>query len=166
MKSMNGLMNYRRLSLNLLLLTIIAILTACTRDQLTFPPVTDAKIRGYCGTCHMAYQPSMLPAASWRLIMASLDEHFDEKVILKPNMLQHITDYHVVNAGDSKAAGRAGVIALQGLQADARLLRITDTPYFKHEHNFLENRILGEWVGSEANCPVCHLGAWVGDYRL
>lgn len=124
----------------------------------------DAETRGYCGSCHMAYQPAMLPAASWHLIMSSLDDHFNEKVVLKPGMVRHIASYHVANAGDSKAAGKAGQIALQGLGKDARPLRITDTPYFKQEHNFLENRILGEWVGSAANCTVCHVGAWVGDY--
>lgn len=124
----------------------------------------DAKTRGYCGSCHMAYQPAMLPAASWRLIMSSLNEHFNEKVILKADVEEHITAYHVANAGDSKTAGKAGQIALQGLRKDARPLRITDTPYFKQEHNFLENRILGDWVGSAANCTACHVGAWVGDY--
>lgn len=150
---------------NPLLLISVLLLAACSREGLIFPPVTDAKVRGYCGSCHMAYQPSMLPAASWRLIMHSLDDHFDDSVSLKPEMQQHITTYHVANAGDSEAAGRAGQIALRGLRADAKPLRLTDTPYFKQEHHFLENRILGDWVGSPANCPVCHLGAWVGDYQ-
>ena len=148
-----------------LLLISIVLLVGCSREQIIFPPVTDAKVRGYCGSCHMAYQPSMLPAASWRLIMNSLDDHFDDSISLKSEMRQHITSYHVTNAGDNQAAGQAGQIALQGLRTDAKPLRITDTPYFKQEHNFLENRILGEWVGSPANCPVCHLGAWVGDYQ-
>ena len=150
----------------ILTLTLVTMLIACSRDQIIFPPVTDAKIRGYCGTCHMAYQPSLLPAASWQLIMSSLNEHFDAKVTLKPGMLKHITAYHVTHAGDSESAGRAGRIAMEGLRADAKPLRITDTPYFKREHHFLENRILGDWVGSPANCQVCHLGAWVGDYQI
>ncbi len=158
-------MHYKQWFQNLWLLLPVAMLSACSGEQLIFPPVTDAKIRGYCGSCHMAYQPSMLPAASWRLIMTSLNEHFDEKVTLKPDMLKHITDYHVIHAGDNDVAGRAGQIALAGLRPDAKPLRITDTPYFKREHNFLENRILGDWVGSAANCPACHLGAWVGDYQ-
>ncbi|WP_455206905.1 hypothetical protein [Kaarinaea lacus] len=148
------------------ILPVLALaFSACTEEQILFPPVMDAEIRGYCGSCHMAYQPSMLPAASWRLLMNSLDDHFNEKVTLKVDIQQHITSYHVTNAGDSKAAGKAGQIALQGLRKDASPLRITDTPYFKQAHHFLENRILGDWVGSAARCPVCHVGAWVGDYR-
>jgi hypothetical protein len=149
-----------------ILLMQVFTFSACTSEQTIFPPVMDAETRGYCGSCHMAYQPSMLPAGSWRLIMDGLDDHFNEKVTLKPDTIKNITDYHVANAGDGNTAGKAGQIALKGLPKDASLLRITDTPYFKQEHNFLENRILGEWVGSAANCPVCHVGAWVGDYLM
>jgi len=125
----------------------------------------DAKTRGYCGSCHMAYQPSMLPAGSWSLMMDGLDDHFDEKITLKQDIKKHISNYHVANAGDSAVAGKAGQLALNGLRPNKNPQRITDTPYFKQEHHFMENRILDEWVGSAANCPVCHVGAWVGDYR-
>jgi hypothetical protein len=114
----------------------------------------------------MAFQPSMLPAGSWHLIMNGLDDHFDEKIVLKPNLQKSISHYHVINAGDNAAAGNAGRIALTGLHPNKNPLRITDTPYFKQEHSFLENRVLDDWVGSAANCPVCHVGAWVGDYRI
>ena len=88
-----------------------------------------------------------------------------ERVQLKPAALKHISAYLVANAGDSVVAGEAGRLALQGLQGNATLQRITAAPYFKNEHRFLENRILDEWVGSVANCPACHVGAWVGDYK-
>ena len=154
------------LNLSSLLLVALFATGSCSDRQVIFPPVMDAKTRGYCGSCHMAYQPSMLPAGSWRLIMNGLDDHFDEKIALKPDLYKSISHYHVINAGDSTAAGLAGQIALIGLRPNINPLRITDTPYFKQEHNFLENRILDDWVGSAANCPVCHVGAWVGDYRI
>ena len=154
-----------KLALIVLIPVITLFINACSERQVIFPPVMDAKTRGYCGSCHMAFQPSMLPAGSWRLIMDGLDDHFDEKIVLKPNLIQSITHYHVSNAGDRTAAGKAGQIALRRLHPNKNPLRITDTPYFKEEHGFLENRILDDWVGSTANCPVCHVGAWVGDYR-
>ena len=147
------------------LAVIVFALSACKEDQIIFPPVMDAQTRGYCGSCHMAFQPSMLPAASWRLMMKELDDHFKEKVQLKPAVNKHITDYLVANAGDSKLAGEAGSIALKGLSQNSTMQRITDTPYFKEEHSFLKNRILEEWVDSVANCTACHVGAWVGDYK-
>ena len=153
------------LALIVFFMVIMLLTSACSKKQVIFPPVMDAKTRGYCGSCHMAFQPSMLPAASWRLIMNGLDDHFDEKIVLKPDLIKSISQYHVKNAGDTDAAGKAGQIGLAGLDPNKYPLRITDTPYFKEEHGFLENRILEEWVGSPANCPVCHVGAWVGDYR-
>ena len=139
--------------------------SACSDRHIVFPAVMDAKTRGYCGSCHMAFQPSMLPAGSWRLIMDGLEDHFEEKITLKPDLEESITRYHIMNAGDNDSSGVAGKIALAGLHPNKNPLRITDTPYFKQEHNFLKNRILEDWVGSAANCPVCHVGAWVGDYR-
>ena len=139
--------------------------SACLEEQLIFPAVMYAHTRGYCGSCHMAFQPSMLPAASWRLMMKELDNHFKEKVDLKPAVIMHISEYLEVNAGDSEAAGEAGRIALKGLSSDASLQRISNTPYFEDEHRFLNNRILDEWVDSVANCTACHVGAWVGDYK-
>ena len=113
----------------------------------------------------MAYQASMLPAASWRLMMKELDNHFKEKVELKPAAITHISEYLELNAGDKQAAGETGQVALQGLGQNANLQRISNTPYFKDEHRFLKNRILDDWVGSIANCTACHVGAWVGDYK-
>ncbi len=154
-----------RLILKLSLFILLLSAASCSDKNIIFPPVLDAKTRGYCGSCHMAFQPSMLPAGSWRLIMDSLDEHFEQKIELKPPVKTSIQNYHVSNAGDSIKAGKAGQIALRGLTPNINPLRITDTPYFKKEHTFLENRILDDWVGSVANCPVCHVGAWVGDYQ-
>ena len=148
-----------------ILVSVLFVLTACNEQQIIFPPVMDAQTRGYCGSCHMAFQPSMLPAASWRLMMKELDDHFKEKVELKPAVNMHITDYLVANAGDSEAAGEAGRIALKGLSQNTNLQRITNTPYFIDEHRFLKNRVLDEWVDSVANCTACHVGAWVGDYK-
>jgi hypothetical protein len=113
----------------------------------------------------MAYQPSMLPAASWRAMMQGLDDHFDEEVKLESGPIEHVTRYLVVNAGDTEAAGQAGRIALAGLRQHAAPLRLSKTPYFAQEHDFLKKRVLDAWVGSVANCPACHVGAWVGDYK-
>lgn len=154
---------YIRSLLLILMLALNAV--ACKEQPLIFPAVLDAQTRGYCGTCHMAYQPSMLPAASWQEMMKNLDNHFDKKVALKETAATHIQDYLVANAGDTIAAGVAGKIALAGLESNSKLQRISAAPYFKREHHFLENKILDEWVGSLSNCTACHVGAWIGDYN-
>jgi hypothetical protein len=112
----------------------------------------------------MTYQPSMLPAASWRIMMHNLDDHFEAQGVLPLAPIKHISAYLVANAGNTDAAGEAGRVALDGLHENTTLQRITAAPYFKREHRFLENHILEEWVGSVAYCTACHVGAWVGDY--
>lgn len=97
--------------------------------------------------------------------MQELDDHFKEQVKMKPSAVAQVSDYLVANAGDTNIAGEAGRVALQGLEENSSLQRITNTPYFKDEHRFLNNRILDDWVSSLANCTACHVGAWVGDYR-
>ena len=156
---------HKRFILSALSLFVLINTNACKDQQIIFPPVMDAPTRGYCGSCHIAFQPSMLPAASWRVMMSNLDNHFKEKVEIKPIYVERITNYLETNAGDSQISGKAGRVALQGLDANTNLQRITNAPYFKQEHRFLENRILEEWIGSVANCTACHVGAWVGDYQ-
>lgn len=49
--------------------------------------------------------------------------------------------------------------------AGAPPLRITDTPWFRHEHDEID---AATWkhpnVGGPANCSACHSGAGRGDY--
>jgi hypothetical protein len=43
-------------------------------------PVTNQTYRETCGECHFAYQPELLPSASWLKILNQLDDHFGEEV--------------------------------------------------------------------------------------
>ena len=46
---------------------------------MSFAPYTDA-----CGSCHLVYQPGLLPARSWDRIMATLSDHFGDNAELDP----------------------------------------------------------------------------------
>ena len=41
---------------------------------------TNAAWKSECGSCHVAYPPGLLPAASWRAIMAGLDRVPDPEI--------------------------------------------------------------------------------------
>ena len=41
------------------------------------PAAASPAWKSECGSCHVAYPPGLLPAASWRAVMAGLDRHFD-----------------------------------------------------------------------------------------
>ncbi len=41
-----------------------------------------------CGLCHLAYQPDLMPAASWNALIKRLDDHFGESVELYDDLIK------------------------------------------------------------------------------
>jgi hypothetical protein len=100
-----------------------------------------------CGECHLAFPPALLPAGSWRKIMAGLSDHFGEDASLEPVLAAEIERYLVQNAG------RRG---------DGSLLRISEQRWFRHEHDFSPQVFKKPEIRSPANCEACHEGAAQG----
>ena len=127
------------------------------RRQVQLP--NNAAWRGECGDCHVAYPPSMLPAASWRAVMEGLSDHFGVDASIDPQTRDEISDFLARNAGSAQYGDQQAV-------APRPLLRITETPWFKHEHQ--EELPASIWqnpqVKSAANCEACHTKAAQGDY--
>lgn len=129
-----------------------------------FPPVRDATVQTECSACHIAYPAGLLPAGSWRALMAGLEDHFGENASLDEATAKHITDYLVANAADA-GGERSGV--LRGIPPGQTPLRISDTPWWIGEHRgevrpgaFEDPR-----VGSKANCVACHRSAAQGVFE-
>ncbi|MDH5217825.1 MAG: diheme cytochrome c [Gammaproteobacteria bacterium] len=113
-----------------------------------------------CGECHFAYQPGLLPSASWQKIMTGLNNHFGDNAELDPEDAKSILSYLQLNAADvvgSKFAGWARGTAP---------LRITEMSKFRHEHDELPRAILSKnsQVKSLSNCIACHTGADAGSF--
>jgi len=118
------------------------------------PAQTNAKFQQECSTCHIAYAPGLLPAESWRRMMAGLDKHFGSDASLDAGDNKEITDFLVNNASNRWRAPTAP-------------LRITESAWFKHKHD--DREINPEvWknplVKSPANCAACHVQAERGDF--
>lgn len=130
-----------------------------------YPPVADPVVREECGSCHLAFAPSMLPARSWQKMMGELQNHFGDDASVEPATARRIADYLVANAGDS-AAGRpyAGKL-LRGVPPEAAPQRISELPKWRKEHREVPD---WEWrhkeVRTRANCLACHTAADRGDY--
>ncbi len=128
-----------------------------------YPPVTDAMTRKECGECHMAFQPAFLPARSWAKIMDTLSDHFGEDASLPKEKVEHIKQYLMANAADTRWRSKM----MRGVSKDWTPLRITELPYWKREHD--EEVPPQAWkdpkVGSKANCKACHRYADVGVYE-
>lgn len=130
----------------LALLTALALpaLPAAADEMERVPPVTHAATLEECGECHMAFPPALLPAASWRKVMAGLADHFGEDASLEPALAAEIERYLVANAG------RRG---------DGNLTRISEQRWFRHEHDFAASVWQRPEIRSKANCEACHKGA-------
>jgi len=116
--------------------------------------MSNATYRAECGSCHIPYPPQLLPKESWRAVMAGLPKHFGSDASVDAKIAKEIESYLTANAA------RKG-----GAAAAPPPLRITETRWFRHEHDEVPARV---WknpaVKSPSNCGACHTGAERGDF--
>lgn len=129
------------------------------------PYPVNARYVEECGSCHVAYAPSLLPARSWRKTMASLEQHFDSDASLAEPVRLDLEKHLVQHALDSEDATCRMDRMARSLPARTVPLRITETPYFKRIHSDLKPAVWRhDKVGSPANCGACHSRAEKGRY--
>ena len=156
---------FRPLALGVAVLAVTALLLgrAQAGDDDFYPPVTDRLTQQECGSCHLAFPPSMLPAASWKRMMSELESHFGDDASVDADTTAAITRYLVDNAGD--APGHASKL-LRGLRTGDAPLRITELPKWVREHREVPK---SDWmhqdVGSKANCAACLVDAAEGYFE-
>lgn len=128
------------------------------------PQLSNAAWQTECSACHLAFHPGLLPARSWREMMAGLDKHFGENASLDAATAEEITRFLVAHSADSGETRRTRRIAQSMVGAQAPL-RITRTPYFLHQHDEISAAV---WkrksIGTPANCGACHPDAAQGDF--
>jgi len=126
-------------------------------------PVTNQVYKETCGQCHFAYQPELLPSASWLKILSQLDDHFGEEVEADPDTIKTISDHLKTNGAENSSVKISGKIMRSlGNQVP---LRITDIPYIRRKHHELDPAVFKrESIGSLANCTACHITAEKGIY--
>ena len=126
-------------------------------------PVTNQTYKETCGECHFAYQPELLPSASWLKILNQLDDHFGEEIEADPDTIKTISDYLKTNGAENSSAKRSKKIMRSlGNQVP---MRISDIPYIREKHHELDPAVFKrESVGSLANCTACHITAEKGIY--
>ncbi len=115
-----------------------------------------------CGACHTAYHPSLLPAESWRRIMAGLDDHFGEDASLDPETTRALAAFL-----DTQSRWPWDTEASNGLRRvdPAHPLRITASPYWRRRHAGIgETEFRNPLVGGRANCSACHRDADTGRF--
>ena len=117
------------------------------------PPASAAVHPAYakeCGSCHLAFPPNLLPAASWSEIMAGLDRHFGQNAEIDAESRATIERWLV------ERARRA--------PEDGAPLRLTEGAWFRRKHRKVQDAAARPSVGSLANCAACHPGAERWDF--
>ena len=107
-----------------------------------------------CASCHIAYQPGALPAASWRHLMQNLPRHFGTDASVDPATLKQLSAWLEANAGTWKRVAEAP-------PQD----RITQAAWFQRKHHEVP---AASWkaaaVKSPSNCAACHPRAEQGEF--
>ena len=114
----------------------------------------------FCGSCHFAYQPGLLPKASWEKIMSeghfgTLDEQTREQIIM---------DYLKTNSAENNTSEISKkILASVGINKPTK---ITDIPYIKKKHDEISPEVFKrKTIGSRSNCITCHTKAKKGNYE-
>ncbi|MBL8201558.1 MAG: diheme cytochrome c [Chromatiales bacterium] len=147
-------MNTHRIAVSLL--AALAGITAAGGATKAPPPAPNLAWQEECGSCHLAYPPRFLPAASWQRVMAGLGDHFGTDASIEPAVAKEITTWLAANARKPKAGKPEPV---------PPPLRITETRWFIGEHDEISAaRFKSPAVGGAANCAACHRTADQGNY--
>lgn len=119
-----------------------------------------------CGGCHMAYPPGLLPEKSWVKVMSELDNHFGDNAELDTEVHRSISEFLITNSAD-KSDYRRSVKFSSSIKSDDSPVRISDTPYFRHKHDEIPDRLVSAnpEVKSFSQCNACHAKAEQGSFN-
>jgi hypothetical protein len=143
----------------------LLITQAPANDEANFPMPGGKAYLDECGSCHTAYAPGMLPARSWRKMMAELADHFGEDASLSEPQRMEITQALELLASDGSQATQRMRRVNAAIPANAAPQRISETGYFKFIHDEVRPSIWKrKQIGTLANCIACHPRANDGRY--
>ena len=109
-----------------------------------------------CASCHMAYPPGLLPAASWQRLMGGLNQHYGSDASLDAATVQQLSTWLQTHAGTYQRAR-----AEEPPPED----RITRTRWFARKHEDIAPAVYKRAaIQSAAHCMACHAGAERGDF--
>lgn len=106
-----------------------------------------------CGSCHVAFAPGLLPAASWQRLMDGLPRHFGTDASAEPAVTRPIAAWLQANAATRK---RTEVPPQD---------RITQAAWFTREHRDVQGGFGRAPVPKAVDCAGCHTRAADGSFR-
>lgn len=129
--------------------------TAMADDHRAAKVPLSPKYQQECSSCHVAYPPGMLPAASWHRLMNNLTRHYGTDASLDPATMKQLETWLTANAGTYKR--------VREVPPDDR---ITRSAWFVRKHDEVS---ASTWklpaVKNAANCSACHTRADQGEFN-
>ncbi len=121
--------------------------------------------REECGSCHLTYHPSLLPARSWKAMLQEQASHFEEDLFLEQDAVKEIETFLVENAAEQGLTEAAWKIN-RSIPKNEVLLSITKAPYWIKKHQEIPDAVWSHpKVNGKANCAACHLDAEAGTFE-
>jgi cytochrome b len=120
----------------------------------------DPEFAEQCGSCHLAFPPSLAPAATWNAILDHMDAHFGEDTGLPPDLIARLRIYLDANAAahwDTLPSWRLRMPDPGGSP------RITATPGWRRIHRGIPAATFAAPpILSRSACEACHADAATG----
>jgi cytochrome b len=121
----------------------------------------DAQWQHECGSCHLAFHPSLLPARSWEAMLRQQD-HFGEDLALEPAIVASLSSYAGAHSAEHAETPTAWKIASR-TPKNSMPLRITEIAYWKRRHADVTE---ADWQRvKKVDCGGCHLDADLGTFE-
>lgn len=125
-------------------------------------PRIDPLVAEECGACHMVHHPSVLPAASWRHLMATLDDHFGENAWIDAGDAAEIEAWLTEHAAETVDTAPARLFGQPDPATPAALPR---HPNWQRLHAGLPEALFARApIYTAANCASCHGDAETGRF--
>src|SRR5665647_629137 len=113
----------------------------------------------------MAFPPNALPAKSWQLMMANLQDHFGDDASIDDSAKKLIEEFLVKNAADHSHE-EASIKFVKSIGKDKTPLRITEIPYWKEKHKTIPQAVYRRGaIKSKINCIACHKWSEYGSFE-
>jgi len=127
------------------------------------PAQPDPAYAVQCGACHLAYPPSLAPAATWSGILRDLKHHFGgTDASLTPDLVAEIGAYLRANSAEHWDTLPARMLRITN---PAEPLRITATRFWRRMHRGIPDAVFAsQQVGRRGACEACHRDAASGRF--
>jgi hypothetical protein len=125
--------------------------------------VSDPTYKEYCGACHFALQPELLPSKSWESILNQTDNHFGESFELDVETKAAIWEYLQANAAEHSTSKLS--VKIMRCLGNQMPNRISEIPYIMRKHRGIPPATVKRpSIGSLSKCTACHARAQEGIY--